>query len=44
MIFGDLDDTSTTWYAEVGALSTATSTFPPALVASATIPVFAAWQ
>jgi len=44
MILGDLNNVSTTWYAEIGAFSTATSTFPPALVASATIPIFAVWE
>jgi len=44
MIFGDLNNASATWTAEVGSLSTATSTFPPAMAASATVPVFAAWQ
>jgi hypothetical protein len=44
MIFGDLNNASATWTAEVGSLSTATSTFPPVLVASATVPVFAVWQ
>jgi hypothetical protein len=44
LIFGDLNNASTTWTAEVGSLSTATSTFPPMIVASATVPVFAVWQ
>ncbi len=44
MIFGDLNNATTTWTAEVGSLSTATSTFPPAIIASATVPVFAVWQ
>lgn len=44
MIFGDLNNASDTWTAEVGSLSTETSTFPPAIIASATIPVFAVWQ
>lgn len=44
MVFGDLKNASSVWTAEVGALSTATSTFPPAMVASATVPVYAVWQ
>jgi hypothetical protein len=44
MIFDDLHASSSVWTAEVGALSTATSTFPPALVASTTVPVYAVWQ
>ena len=44
MIFGDLNNASATWTAEVGSLSTATSTYPPVIAASATVPVFAVWQ
>ena len=44
MIFGDLIASSTTWTAEVGSLSTATSTFPPPVVNSTTMPIFAVWQ
>jgi len=44
MIFGDLADTASTWTAEVGLLSPDTTTFPPMLVASATVPVAAVWQ
>ena len=44
LIFGDLNNASATWTAEVGVLSTATSTFPPAMIASATVPVFTVWQ
>lgn len=44
MIFGDLISTSTIWTAELGGLSVATSTFPPAIVASTTASVFAVWQ
>jgi hypothetical protein len=44
LIFGDLNDASATWTAEVGSLSNNTSTYPPAVAASATVPVFAVWQ
>ncbi|HVO28471.1 MAG TPA: hypothetical protein VMT81_00610 [Candidatus Paceibacterota bacterium] len=46
LIFGELDNTSSSgiWTAELGVLSTATSTFPPAIVASATVPVATVWQ
>lgn len=44
MIFGDLNDASTTWTAELGVLSTSTKVFPPVMVASTTAPVFAVWQ
>jgi hypothetical protein len=44
MIFGDLNNASATWTAEVGSLSTATSTFPPVVVSSATVPVAYVWQ
>jgi hypothetical protein len=44
LIFGDLNNATSTWTAELGALSTATSSFPPAIVASATVPVYAVWQ
>jgi hypothetical protein len=44
MIFGDLNNATGTWTAEVGSLSTSTKIFPPVIVASATVPVFAVWQ
>ena len=44
MIFGDLNNASPVWTAEIGSLSTATSTFPPPMVASATVPIYAVWQ
>jgi hypothetical protein len=44
MIFGDLNNASSVWTAEVGALSNTTSTFPPVIVASTTVPIFAVWQ
>jgi hypothetical protein len=42
MIFGDINAASATWYAEVGSLSTATSTYPPVIASSSTVPVAAA--
>lgn len=44
MIFGDLNDASATWTAEVGSLSTSTKVFPPIITVSSTVPVFAVWQ
>lgn len=44
MIFGDLNNATSTWTAEVGSLSTSTKVFPPVIVASTTVPVFAVWQ
>lgn len=44
LIFGDLNNSSSVWTAEVGALSTATSTFPPVMTTSSTVPVAAVWQ
>lgn len=44
MIFGDLNNATSTWTAEVGSLSTSTKIFPPTIVASATVPVAYVWQ
>jgi hypothetical protein len=44
MLFNGLNNTGATWTAEVGTLSTETSTFPPVMIASATVPVYAVWQ
>jgi hypothetical protein len=44
MIFGDLNNSLSVWTAEIGTLSTSTKTFPPVLVASATVPVASVWQ
>ncbi len=44
MIFGELNNSSSVWTAEIGTLSTSTKAFPPVLVASATVPVAAVWQ
>ena len=44
LVFGELNNTSATWYAEVGSLSAATSTFPPVIVSSSTVPVSAVLQ
>jgi hypothetical protein len=44
LIFGNFDTSSALWTAEVGTLSSATSTFPPPMVASSVIPVATIWQ
>ena len=44
MIFGDLNNASATWTAEVGTLSNETSTYPPPIAVSGTLPIFAVWQ
>jgi hypothetical protein len=44
MIFGDLNNSSSVWIAEIGSLSTSTKQFPPVIAASATVPIFAVWQ
>jgi hypothetical protein len=44
MIFGDINNASSVWMAEVGALSTATSTYPPVIISSSTVPVSIVWQ
>jgi hypothetical protein len=44
LIFGDLNNASAVWTAEVGSLSTATSTFPPVITSSTTVPVAVVWQ
>lgn len=44
LIFDDLNNANPAWTAKAGVLSTATSTFPPVMVASATIPVVTVWQ
>jgi len=44
LIFGDLNNANANWTARIGLLSTATSTFPPAIIASATVPVAVVWQ
>jgi hypothetical protein len=43
-IFGDLNNASSVWTAEVGTLSVSTSTFPPPVTASSVIPVATVWQ
>jgi hypothetical protein len=43
-IFGDLNASSSPWMAEIGTLSTSTSTFPPLIVASSVVPVVEVWQ
>lgn len=44
MIFDDLNTSSSVWTAEVGTLSASTSTFPPPIIASSTIPILTVWQ
>ena len=44
VIFGNLNTAESAWTANIGSLSTATSTFPPVIVSSATIPVAAVWE
>jgi hypothetical protein len=44
MIFGGINNASRVWMAEVGSLSTGTSTFPPVIVTSTTVPVSIVWQ
>jgi hypothetical protein len=44
MIFGDLNNSSSVWTAEIGILSTSTKLFPPTMLASTTVPVYAVWQ
>lgn len=44
LIFGDLNANASVWTATVGTLSSATSTFPPVITASATIQVAKVWQ
>jgi len=44
LIFGDLNNASATWTAEVGSLSTGTSSSLPVVVSSTTVPVFAVWE
>jgi hypothetical protein len=44
MIFGDLNNSSSIWTAEIGTLSTSTKIFPPVLVASSSVPVASVWQ
>lgn len=44
MIFGDLNNSSSVWTAEVGTLSTSTKIFPPKLAASSTVQVASVWQ
>ncbi len=44
MIFGDLNASSSVWTAEVGTISSSTSTFPPPIIASSVIPVATVWQ
>ena len=44
LIFGDINNAGNIWMAEVGSLSTATSTFPPVIITSSTVPVSIVWQ
>lgn len=44
VIFGSLNSSTSVWTADIGSLSMATSTFPPAIVASSVVPVAAVWQ
>jgi hypothetical protein len=44
MIFGNFNTSSDLWTAEVGTLSASTSTFPPPMVSSSTVPVATVWQ
>jgi hypothetical protein len=44
MVFGDLNNSSSVWTAEIGTLSTSTKTYPPALIASSTVDVASVWQ
>lgn len=44
VIFGNLNSSSSVWTADLGSLSTATSTFPPVIVASSSIPVAQVWE
>jgi hypothetical protein len=44
MIFGNFDTSSAVWMAEVGTLSASTSTFPPPMASSSSVPVETIWQ
>ena len=44
VIFGSPDTSSNTWIADVGSLSTATSTFPPVIVSSSSVPISTVWE
>ncbi|MGB7958102.1 MAG: hypothetical protein WCF77_04680 [Minisyncoccia bacterium] len=44
MIFGNFDTSADLWTAEVGTLSASTSTFPPPIASSSTVPVVTVWQ
>jgi hypothetical protein len=44
VIFGSLNSVSNLWTADVGELSTSTKIFPPAIVASSSVPVAEVWE
>jgi hypothetical protein len=44
VIFGSLNNSSSLWTADVGALSTSTKIFPPIIVASSSVPVKIVWE
>ena len=44
VIFGNLKNAGAVWTADVGALSTATSTFPPVITSSSSVPVAQVWE
>jgi hypothetical protein len=44
LIFGDLNASTSPWTAIVGTLSNSTSTFPPVIVSSSSVPVVEVWE